>query len=146
MTEKLKDVSTDMASRDEFQQELERRSPETLEKVLQLKDQHISLSLSTQMFIGRSQALVVDMIQEVAAHVLSSPYPVHHAGGQPARPPTHERRHHISLRQKPLRQEKDSIAELKSELRLKLAVEKQIEVYRDIENTIKDVSVQLDKD
>ena len=69
MTEKLKDVSTDMASRDEFQQELERRSPETLEKVLQLKDQHISLSLSTQMFIGRSQALVVDMIQALEVAV-----------------------------------------------------------------------------
>jgi hypothetical protein len=150
MAEKLKDVSTDVASRDEFQQELERRSPETLKTVLQLKDQHISLSLSTQMFIDWSQALVVDMIQEVAAHVLSSSNPVQHAGGQPARPPTHERRHHISLSQKPLRQEiqrqKDSIAELKSELRLKLAVEKQIEVDRDIENTIKDESVELDKD
>jgi hypothetical protein len=81
MAEKLKDVSTDVASRDEFQQELERRSPETLKKVIQLKDQYISLSLSTQIIIDRSQALVVDMIQEVATHVLSSSNPVQPTNG-----------------------------------------------------------------
>jgi len=73
MAEKLKDAAT----RDEFAQEPERRSPATLVKVLQLKDQHTRLTLSTQTFIDQSHALVVEMMQEVAAQVLSSPNTAH---------------------------------------------------------------------
>jgi len=168
MAEKLKDAAT----RDEISQELERRSPATLAKVLQLKDQHTRLVLSTQTFIDRSHALVVEMMQEVAAQVLSSPNPVQHTGGQPTRPRIRERNHQASPSQNTLHQkiqrQKNFLAELQSheptgpddpvlarleaerlrlhDLKLKLTVAKQMEVDRDIANTTKEVSVQLDKD
>ena len=71
MTEKLKNAAT----RSEFTKELERRSPATRKQILQLKEHHVSLVLPTQTFIDRSHALVVDMMQEVSAKVLSSPNP-----------------------------------------------------------------------
>jgi hypothetical protein len=111
MAEKLKDAAT----RGEFSQELERRSPATLAKVLQLKDQHTRRALSTQTFIDRSHALVVEMMQEVATQVLSSSNPVLHAGGQPTRPRVRERNHQASPSQNTLHQkiqrQKNSLAE-----------------------------------
>ena len=136
-----------------------------MKKVLHLKDQHTRRVLSTHTFIDRSHALVVEMMQEVAAQVLSSPNPVQHAGGHPARPRIRERSHqaspsHNTLHQK-IQRRKTSIAELQSreptgpddlgfgaerlrlhDLKLKLAVAKQMEVDRDIANTTKEVHSQ----
>jgi hypothetical protein len=169
MTEKLKNAAT----RSEFTKELERRSPATRKQILQFKEQHASLVLPTQTFIDRSHALVVDMMQEVSAKVLSSPNPAHRLGGHPMRADTRDRNHQTPPSHNPLRQEiqlqKHSVvAELQShettgpddpaiarieaeklklhDLKLKLAVAKQLEVDLDITNATKDVSVQSDKD
>jgi hypothetical protein len=171
MTEKLKNA----AIQSEFTTELERRSPATRNQLLQLKEQHARLVLPTQTLIDRLHALVVDMIQGVAAKVLSSPNPAHRLDGHPMRAEARDRKHQRPLGHDPLLQEaqeiqqqKDSVAELQSceitgpddpmitrieverlklhDLKLKLAVAKQMEVDLDITNATKDVSVQTDKD
>ena len=168
MTEKLKNA----AIQSEFTTELERRSPATRKQLLQLQEQHARLVLPTQTFIDRSHALVVDMMQGVAAKVFSSPNPTHRLGGHPMRAEARERNHQRTLGHNPLLQEiqqqKDSVAELQRcemigpddptiarieterlklhDLKLKLAVAKQMEVDLDITNATKDVSVQTDKD
>jgi hypothetical protein len=168
MTEKLKNA----AIQSEFTTELERRSPATRNQLLQLKEQHARLVLPTQTFIDQSHALVVHMIQGVAAKVLSSPNPTHSLGGHPMRTEARERNHQRTLGHNPLLQEihqqKDSVAELQCcaitgpddptkarieverlklhDLKLKLTVAKQMEVDLDITNATKDVSVQIDKD
>ena len=112
------------------------------------------------------------MMQEVAKKVLSSPNPTHSLGGHPRRTGARERNHQRTLDHNPLLQEiqqqKDSVAELQRcemtgpdgpsisrielerlklhDLKLKLAVAKQMEVDRDITNATKDVSVETDKD
>jgi hypothetical protein len=110
-------------------------------------------------FIDRSHMLVVDMIQGVAAKVLSSPNPTH-CGGHPRDVEARERNHlrapgHNPLRQE-IQQQKNTVAELQRcettgpddptiarieaerlklhELKLKLAVAKQMEVNLDITN------------
>jgi hypothetical protein len=112
MTEKLKTA----AIQSEFTTELERRSPATRNQLLQLQEQHTRLVLSTQTFIDRSHALVVDMMQEVAKKVLSSPNPTHSLGGHPRRTEARERNHQRTLDHNPLLQEiqqqKNSVAEL----------------------------------
>ena len=112
------------------------------------------------------------MMQVVAAKVLSSPNPSHGLGGHPMRADARDRNHqtppsHKLLRQE-IQQQKDSVADLQShettgpddptiarieaeklklhDLKLKLAVAKQLEVDLDITNATKDVSVQSDKD
>ncbi len=112
MTEKLKIA----AVQSEFTTELERRSPATRKQLLQLQEQHARLTLPTQTFIDRSHALVVDMIQGVAAKVLSSPNPTHCLVGHPLRAEARERNHKRTLGHNPLLQEiqqqKNSVAEL----------------------------------
>ena len=167
MTEKLKNA----AIQSEFTTELERKSAATREQLLQLQEQHARRALPTQTFIDWSHALVVDMIQGVAAKVLSSPNPTH-CGGHPRDAEARERNHLRALGHNPLYQEiqqqKNTVAELQRcemtgpddptsarieaerlklhELRLKLAVAKQMEVDLDITNSTKDVSVKTDKD
>ena len=167
MTEKLKNA----AIQSEFTTELERKSAATREQLLQLQEQHARRSLPTQTFIDRSHALVVDMIQGVSAKVLSSPNPTH-CGGHPRDVEARERNHLRAPGHNPLcqeiQQQKNSVAELQRcemtgpddptiarieaerlklhELRLKLAVAKQMEVDLDITNATKDVSVKTDKD
>jgi hypothetical protein len=93
MTEKLKNA----AIQSEFTAELERRSPATRNQLLQLQEQHAHLVLPTQTFIDQPHALVVDMMQGVAAKVLSSPNPTHRLGGHPMRAETRERNHQRTL-------------------------------------------------
>jgi hypothetical protein len=167
MTEKLKNA----AIQSEFTTELERKSAATREQLLQLQEQHARRALPTQTFIDWSHALVVDMIQGVAAKVLSSPNPTHRGGHSrevEVREPNHQRTPgHNTLLQE-IQQQKDTIAELQRgemtgpndpmiariegqrlkfhDLKLNLAAAKQMEVDRDITNTTKDVSVKTDKD
>ena len=154
MTEKLKNA----AMQNKINTELERRSPATRDQLLQPKEQHANLVLPTQPFIDRSHALVVDMMQGVAAKVLSSPNPAHRLGGHPMRAEARDRNHQKPLGHNPLLQEiqqqKNSVVELQSceitgpddptiarieverlklhDLKLKLAVAKQVEVDLDI--------------
>jgi hypothetical protein len=112
MTEKLKNA----AIQSEFTTEVERRSPATRNHLLQLQEQHARLVLPTQTFIDRSHALVVDMMQGVAAKILSSPNPTHSLGAHPMRAEARERNHQRPLGHNPLLQEiqrqRDSVAEL----------------------------------
>ena len=114
MKEKLKNA----AIQSEFTTEVERRSPATRNHLLQLQEQHARLVLPTQTFIDRSHALVVDMMQGVAAKVLSSPNPAHRLGGHPMRADARDRNHQTPPSHNPLRQEiqwqKNSVAELQS--------------------------------
>jgi hypothetical protein len=165
MTEKLKNA----AIQSEFTTELERKSSATRKQLLQLQEQHDRLAMPTQMFIDRSHALVVDMIQGVSAKVLSSPNPTHCLGGHPMRDEARERNHQRALGHNPLLQEiqqqKNTVAELERcemtgpddptitrieveslklhELKLKVVVAKQMQVDLDITNATKDVSVMM---
>jgi len=101
MTEKLKNA----AIQSEFTTELERKSAATREQLLQLQEQHARRALPTQTFIDRSHTLVVDMIQCVAAKVLSSPNPTH-CGGHPRDVEARERNYLRAPGHNPLRRSK----------------------------------------